>query len=286
MTLATVLAPAGAALLSLAFLAAVFVPLERALPARPAQRVLRAGLAIDALFFAGQYLVWNAVAVHVIDLTRPLLASRLATSLPVPVLVVLAVLLGDLVVYWFHRASHAWEPLWRFHAVHHTATELDWVAAHREHPVDGVLTQVCMNAPAILLGVPPAVLGGIVAFRAVWAVLIHANVRVPLGPLGWLFGSPALHHFHHVKGRAVTHNFANLGPWLDWLFGTHHAPEVGVSGETYPLGVEEPWPRGYLAQLVHPFVLLARSLSAPSRSGAGSPAPSTRARSSSSTRAP
>lgn len=285
MTLPAALATACTALLSLAFLAAVFVPLERALPARPGQRILRADLGIDALFFAGQYLLWNALAVYTIEHVRPLLASRLATSLPVPVLVVLAVALGDLAVYWFHRASHAWEPLWRFHAVHHTATELDWVAAHREHPVDGVLTQVCMNAPAILLGVPPAVLGGIVAFRAVWAVLIHANVRIPLGPLGWVFGSPALHHFHHVRGRAVTHNFANLGPWLDWLFGTHHEPEASAEGETYPLGIDEPWPRGYLAQLVYPFVLLGRSFSEPSRSGGGSRAPSTRARSSSSTRA-
>ncbi len=249
MILATVLA----ALASFALLAVVFVPLERAFPARPGQKVLRRELAIDACFFAGQYLAWNAVAVFAIELVRPHVAARAAAGLPLWVQVPLAVALGDLLVYWLHRACHTFEPFWRFHAVHHSATELDWLAAHREHPVDGVLTQLCMNAPSFVLGVPPEALAGIIAFRGMWAVFIHSNVRLPLGPLAWLFGSPDLHHWHHAKVERTKHNFANLGPWLDVLFGTHHRPD---GPETYPLGFDDPWPRGYLAQLVHPFASL------------------------------
>jgi hypothetical protein len=55
------------------------------------------------------------------------------------------------------------------------------------------------------------------------------------------------------------HNFANVAPFIDWIFGTHHCPE---GPETYPLGLHERLPRGYAVQLVRPFVLLARRRSA------------------------
>src|SRR5258706_60009 len=47
------------------------------------------------------------------------------------------VLLADLSCYFFHRACHRFDFLWSFHAVHHSAVEVDWLAAHREHPLDG-----------------------------------------------------------------------------------------------------------------------------------------------------
>lgn len=35
---------------------------------------------------------------------------------------------GDLLAYWLHRAFHV-RPLWRFHAVHHSSTHLDWLSS-------------------------------------------------------------------------------------------------------------------------------------------------------------
>ncbi len=241
------------ALASFALLAAVFVPLERLFPARPGQKILRRNVTVDVCFFAGQYLAWTSVAVWVLARVEPLVRHSplsASTSLPLVIQVVLAVAGGDFVVYWFHRACHAWGPLWRFHAVHHTAEELDWVAAHREHPVDGVITQLCMNLPAFVLGVPMSALAGIIVFRGIWAVFIHSNVRLPLGPLRFLFGAPELHHWHHARLERTAHNFSNLGPWVDVLFGTYHRP---LGEENYPLGVPESWPQGYLAQLAKPF---------------------------------
>lgn len=242
---------------SAGLLALIFGPLERAFPARPQQQVLRRELAIDAAFFLGQYLVFSAVAVaalaavdHALAGIWPLSLQTWSKALPLWGQVGLALVLGDLLTYWFHRACHAWGPLWRFHAVHHSAEELDWVAAHREHPVDGILTQLCVNLPGIALGLPFAALGGIAAFRGLWAILIHANVRLPLGPLALVLGGPELHHWHHARVERTRHNFANLAPYLDLLFGTYHRPR---GPETYPLGLPGPWPRRYLAQLVRPF---------------------------------
>jgi sterol desaturase/sphingolipid hydroxylase (fatty acid hydroxylase superfamily) len=256
---------AYAAIASLAVLAFVFVPLERVFPARPGQRVLRSAFTVDLCFFFGQYLLWSSVAIAVLTRAQGLLqtlvpagARASLASLPVGIQVVLAIVLGDLLVYWFHRACHAFDWLWRFHAVHHSAEHLDWLAAHREHPLDGIVTQLCANLPMIAMGFPIPALAGFIMFRSMWAVFIHSNARLPLGPLRVLLGASELHHWHHARVSRTRHNFANLAPWLDVLFGTYHCPE---GEETYAIGVAEPFPKGYVAQLLHP--IFGARLSAP-----------------------
>lgn len=242
---------AGASFL---LLAVTFGPLEKAFPARRGQALLRPRLFVDACFFFGQYLVFAGLAAAVLSRVQPLVTTvEMLGSLPLALQCVIVVALGDLVTYWGHRLSHQVDFLWRFHAVHHTAEHLDWLAAHREHPIDGIFTQLCMNLPAFLLGFPLEVLAPVAVFRGMWGLFIHANVRLPLGPIGWLLGDPRLHHWHHARLERTRHNFANLAPWLDFLFGTHHDPRVEAGEEGYPLGVTESWPQGYVGQLVHAF---------------------------------
>ena len=51
----------------------------------------------------------------------------------------LVFVLSDLVGYFVHRAMHRVPMLWRFHKLHHEATQLSWLDAWRQHPVDFVL---------------------------------------------------------------------------------------------------------------------------------------------------
>ena len=239
-----------ATLASLAVLVIAFVPLERAFPARRGQAVLRPAWCVDLAFFLGQYVLWSGAAVAAMSLIQAAVASRVpALDLPLPARIALSVVLGDLLVYGFHRACHTIPWLWRFHAVHHSAEHLDWLAAHREHPVDGLLTQLCQNLPAFFLLLPFEAIAGLVTFRGLWAIFVHANVRLPLGPLRILFGAPELHHWHHARLAQTKHNFANLAPWIDVLFGTYHRP---TGEERWPLGLDQPYPKGYLAQLIEP----------------------------------
>jgi sterol desaturase/sphingolipid hydroxylase (fatty acid hydroxylase superfamily) len=247
----------GLAVLAFVLLGLVYTTLERAFPARQSERFPGPAVRTDACFFFGQYLIFSSAALVVlafvhqnIDAHAPVALRSWFVALPLVLRVTIAVLLGDVLVYWFHRACHRFEALWRFHAVHHSVERLDWLAAHREHPVDGVLTQLFQNLPAMVLGLPFEALGVLIAFRGAWAIFIHSNVRLPLGPLRILFGAPELHHFHHRKARETAHNFANLAPYLDLVFGTYHRPH---GPETYPVGLPEPRPRGYLALLVEPF---------------------------------
>jgi sterol desaturase/sphingolipid hydroxylase (fatty acid hydroxylase superfamily) len=236
-------------------LALIFIPLEKAYPA-VRQSIVRRESGLDLAFFLGQQLCFGLLILHALVWLHaqcaalPLEGVRPAFhAQPFALRVIEAVMLGDLFAYWGHRAQHRFEPLWRFHALHHSSEKLDWLAAHREHPLDGIYTQVLLNLPLCVLGFSLEAAAGVIVFRGVWAVFIHSNVRMALGPLAYLFGSPELHHLHHSKQREAV-NFGNLSPWTDLVFGTH-ARNRGAQEE---LGLLEPMRGGYVRMLLDPLV--------------------------------
>lgn len=248
------LIPATAA--SLLLLALIFVPLERVFPAQRKQKTFRGGWLLDLCFFAGQYLLWGALVVwvlnHFADALTGIVPQNVRTAVasqPLWLQLIEAVFLSDLLIYWGHRLQHNVPFLWRFHKVHHSAQHLDWLAAHREHPLDSIYTIGLINLPAFMLGFPLEALAGLIAFRGVWALYIHSNVRLPIGPLRILIGAPELHHWHHAKDRHVG-NYANLSPLMDLLFGTYYYPKQ----EPETVGVPEETPRTYVGQLLEPLL--------------------------------
>jgi len=242
---------------SFLFLCLVFRPLEMAFPARPGQRFFRPEWWTDLLFFLGQYLLWTSLVISLLVYGGEWLARVLphdfrtaVASQPWWLQVGEVILLSDFFVYWGHRLQHRVGFLWRFHAVHHSAEHLDWLAAHREHPIDTVYTMGLINLPAFVLGFPLETIAALVAFRGIWAIYIHSNVRLPLPrPLRVLVGAPELHHWHHDRARDAG-NYANISPIMDVLFGTYVCPDH----EPAAFGLSEPMPRGYVAQLVHPML--------------------------------
>lgn len=238
---------------SLLFLAVVFRPLEWAFPARR-QRFFRPAWWTDLAYFLGQYLLWSGLVLILVAEIGAWFAALVPGSFHAAVAAqpwwlqaIEVVLLSDLCIYWGHRWQHRAAFLWRFHKVHHSAEHLDWLAAHREHPLDTLYTLTLINLPAHLLGFPLETLAGLIAFRGLWAIYIHSNVRLPLGPLRMLVGAPELHHWHHDRDRHAG-NYANISPLMDLLFGTYHHP----SHEPPSYGLAEPFPHGYLRQLLHP----------------------------------
>lgn len=249
------LIPLEAASISLMFLALVFIPMEKIFPAQKAQTIFRKGWKMDFYFFMGQYVLWSAWVLWCLQYFQGWLGSFIALSfqhkvqsLPWVVQAGLVLLLSDLLIYWAHRLQHKVDFLWRFHKVHHSAEELDWLAAHREHPLDSLYTVGLINLPAMILGFQLSSIAAIIAFRGIWAIFIHSNVKVNLGPLKWLIGSPELHHWHHDLDRRAG-NYANVSPLMDILFGTYHCPEE------YPeaYGTQDASPSTYVGHLVEPF---------------------------------
>jgi sterol desaturase/sphingolipid hydroxylase (fatty acid hydroxylase superfamily) len=232
----------GFAIAQLLALGLVLGALEWCFPNRPDQRRFRPQFATDLAFYFGQHLIWLSLEVAGLVLVRELLVMIVPDSVgaafatqPWPLQAFELIAAGDILTYWYHRASHDVPWLWTFHRVHHSTLELDWLAAHREHPIDGLLTQLAMNLPALALGIDYTGLAWLIVFRGVWAAFIHSNVRLPLGPLRVLVGAPELHHWHHANLARTAHNFSNLAPWTDVLFGTYHCPphqrhELGLPG--------------------------------------------------------
>jgi sterol desaturase/sphingolipid hydroxylase (fatty acid hydroxylase superfamily) len=243
-----------AAVVSFGFLALAFGPLERVFPAR-VQPIFRPHWWTDLWFFLGQYFLWSGAVLLLLHFFRDALdgfapASFRAAVAAQPwwVQALEVVLLSDLLIYWGHRLQHRVGFLWRFHSIHHSAEHLDWLAAHREHPLDTVYTMGLINLPAFVLGFPLETLAGLLAFRGIWAIYIHSNVRLPIGPLRWFVGAPELHHWHHARERE-SGNYANISPLMDLLFGTYRCPPH----EPGELGIAEPIARTYWGQLLHPF---------------------------------
>jgi sterol desaturase/sphingolipid hydroxylase (fatty acid hydroxylase superfamily) len=238
---------------SLAWAAAVFVPLELGWAEHRAWR--RPRWRTDLAFFVGQALLFVPLVALVLTwLFTPLAHVGVLAplrdgfaSLPAAAKLVVALALGDLCAYWGHRAQHAWEPLWRIHAVHHTSHDVDWLAAFREHPLDGLYTQAMVNLPAVALGMDFHVWLGVLTFRGLWAILLHSKARVPLGPFKWVLGAPEFHRAHHAPDPYVGH-YANLAPYWDVIFGTH-----GPTEEPAVTGIDEPHPESWIGLCAWPF---------------------------------
>ena len=64
---------------------------------------------------------------------------------------------SDFLLYWFHRLYHG-ATLWKYHAVHHSSEELDWISAARFHPVNILLGTVLVDVALLLAGISPNVM--------------------------------------------------------------------------------------------------------------------------------
>lgn len=239
--------------------ALVFVLLEKLLPLRPGQPVFRVDWQTDLGYFTVNHLavgllllVTNALVHAFFGWASYPPLQQAVRSLPGWVELPLLMLVADLAQYWLHRAWHRVPALWRIHAVHHSIDTLDWLAGSRMHLLDMLATRVAVLGIVFVLGFSRWAIDLYIVVVAFHAVLNHANVRLPWGPLRHVLVTPEFHHWHHASDReALDRNFAAHFPFLDRLFGTlHRAPgelptRYGVLGETLP--------RGFLRQHWHPF---------------------------------
>lgn len=231
--------------LALLALAALFVPLERRWPLRRAPW-LREGWKTDVAHFfltsplqkLGLVLVVGVV-VAVVDPYRDSLVQRQPKALQL----VEALLLLELIGYAMHRAFHEVPALWRIHAVHHSSEHLDWLAAVRAHPLEQVLTRGAQLLALTALGFPLAMFAGAAGVLGLWAIFLHANVRLRLPLVEGLIATPAFHHWHHA--RAARGNYAGLFPWIDSLFHTN------VTQPSWPSesGTDDPPAQSWWGQL-------------------------------------
>jgi sterol desaturase/sphingolipid hydroxylase (fatty acid hydroxylase superfamily) len=249
----------GGAAIGIALLFLVFVPLEKLFALRP-QKVFRRGLLTDLTHvLVNNALVTVATVVLVVVAALPLIWVRgfdVEAALPASVAIGTAVVLVSVGNYWGHRLTHRVPLLWRFHAVHHSIEQMDWVASGRLHPLDSGFTQAFTVLPLFLLGYDAGVFAGVTVFITLLALFQHANVRLRFPVLRWVVNTPEWHHWHHaIDAEARDTNFGL--PVVDWIFGTAYLPK---GRRPAGFGTHDPVPEdGYLRHLAYPFTRAART---------------------------
>jgi sterol desaturase/sphingolipid hydroxylase (fatty acid hydroxylase superfamily) len=249
----------------LLLLLVIFIPLER-LWARHPQKIFRKGFLTDL----GYYFLNSLVPKLLLTLPLSAIAWGVhrfvpggmyswAADMPLGMRFAAAMIVGEVGAYWGHRWMHEVPLLWRFHAIHHSAEEMDWLVNTRAHPLDMVFTRLCGLVPMYVLGLAqPAgntldlVPALYVLAGTVWSFFIHANVRWRFGWLEWLVSTPGFHHWHHTKDgpESIDKNYAAMFPWVDKLFGTLYLPK-----KQWPMkyGIDAPMAPGLAGQLLQPF---------------------------------
>ena len=173
-------------------------------------------------------------------------------GLPFLIQVAAIMFLTDLVQYWVHRAFHRIPFLWRFHAVHHSAKAMDWIAGARMHFLEILALRGTTVFPMMLLGFHQNAVGAYIFMVYLWSTFVHANIGWKLKWMEPWLVTPRFHHWHHgIEKEAIDVNFSIHFPWLDKAFGTHHMPEDRWP-EGYGIG-GHPVPTGYWKQFLYPF---------------------------------
>lgn len=233
--------------LTIIILALVFIPLEGFFAKNPQQKILRTGWITDMKYF-----MFSHIGLQLFAFLTVMPIQYWITHLPnnpiVPIIqaqpiwlqFIELLIVVDFTTYWLHRAMHEVPLLWRFHAIHHSTEEMDWLASSRLHIVEIVLTRFLATIPIFVLGFHTSAVFGYLVFISFHAIFIHANVRFRFPYLRWLIATPEFHHWHHSSEKpAIDKNYAAFIPLYDVIFKSiympdHLASKYGTVGYNIP----------------------------------------------------
>ena len=158
---------------------------------------------------------------------------------------------SDFMLYWLHRMFHG-GGFWKYHAVHHSSEELEWISAARFHPVNLFLGTICVDVILLMAGISPNIMLWVGPFNTFHSAFVHANLNWTLGPFKYVLATPVFHRWHHTAlEEGGNTNFAGTCPVWDILFGTFRMPENALP-ESYGKD-EAAMPTEIVGQLAYPF---------------------------------
>lgn len=161
----------------------------------------------------------------------------------------------DCLIYWWHRANHEVQFLWRFHEVHHLDRFLDTSTALRFHFGEVLLSAAARAGVILLLGIP---FFSVIVFEILvllCALFQHSNLK--LAPklehlLSRVIITPSIHWVHHHAVRRDTDsNYGTIFSFWDRLFGSSSRTERWPD---MPIGVERTEERRFFTLLTRPFM--------------------------------
>jgi sterol desaturase/sphingolipid hydroxylase (fatty acid hydroxylase superfamily) len=155
-------------------------------------------------------------------------------------------------MYWLHRMFHG-GGFWKYHAIHHSSEDVDWISAARFHPVNLLLGTIGVDVVLLTAGISPGVMLWLGPFNIFHSAFVHANLNWTLGPFKYVVATPVFHRWHHTSRReGGDTNFAGTFPLWDILFGTFRMPK-GTLPDQYGVDDQSSFPREIIGQLAYPF---------------------------------
>ena len=138
-----------------------------------------------------------------------------------PLALAALVVATEFAYYWQHRASHRIHWMWATHAVHHSATKLNFTAAVRLGWTGNISGNFLFFLPLVWLGFHPFAVIGMLGVNLFYQFFIHTELVPRLGPLEWILNTPAHHRVHHASNPAcLDKNYGGILIVFDQMFRT------------------------------------------------------------------
>jgi sterol desaturase/sphingolipid hydroxylase (fatty acid hydroxylase superfamily) len=158
--------------------------------------------------------------------------------LPPAVEAVVALVLFDYTLWFWHWANHKIPFLWRFHVVHHVDLDLDASTALRFHVGEMLMSVPYRAAQALLIGADVASLNLYQLVLMASILFHHSNVRLPYAferALVRLVVTPRMHGIHHSTYEHETNsNYSSFLSAWDYL---HRTIRLNVPQAAVRIGV-------------------------------------------------
>lgn len=254
----------------------LFLALEFLFPSNPRQPLISKGFLQDAVWYIFYTPIAMVILYPFVDLMHDFFVDHLgfltvarAEGWPVISQVFAALLLTELFVWLNHFARHKVTTLWHFHAVHHSQKELNILTDDRGHIIDLLIGSLLMFVPFFIFDVSTLhAVAVITIYKPIHNRFIHANLRINLGWLGWVFTSPQFHRLHHsIEPEHADKNFGLYFTIFDHLFGTAYRnrnvyPATGIVDDNFPDEGKVNRSRlvwNWLSQVMYPFQQMKKS---------------------------
>lgn len=202
---------------------------------------------VVALFFT---FLWAKVSVSSFAINFGILNQL---NLSYVVSLILAIILFDIWMYWWHRFNHKLPFLWKFHKMHHTDTLMDSTSAFRFHMVEIIFSSIGRLAIIPILGIS---LSQLLIYELILLPIIifhHSNINLPkrIDYLLRLFiVTPNHHRIHHSKiQRETDSNYSSIFSFWDKLFVSYNKRKdyrkislgLDVKEQSFVEMIKDPW---------------------------------------------
>jgi sterol desaturase/sphingolipid hydroxylase (fatty acid hydroxylase superfamily) len=153
---------------------------------------------------------------------------------------IIALLLFDAWMYWWHRLNHTVGFLWRFHRVHHSDPRMDVSTALRFHPGEILLSTAARLVVVSLIGMElwHLALYELIALPVV--AFHHSNIAMPRRAdqiLRQIIVTPWMHWVHHSRiVRETNSNYSSVLSVWDRIFGSY---QINPNPDTIQFGLDE-----------------------------------------------